>query len=1227
MSTSVSGISTVHGSGFSVSCAQRNAHCQAFALVISLSLMAFIVLLLLTISSLVRVDMTIADQSQDQLLARQNALLGLTQALGELQAKAGPDQRVTATGSLWENPALGTEHYVGVWRSDDLNADGLGDGAFEGWLVSRSDSSQNKAISMVDSAQPIQEVGGSYIATDMDSVIMLAGGSVSPDPDEPDRMSGVVAEKKVIQSNVNQTLGSYAWWVGDEGVKARINVVDASSEPGLSREAEFELKRANGASMQRLAAESVKRLDFIPLDSTALMKIYSEEELITSYESYTEDIRSHFHDITFRSMGVQSDSRDGGLKKDLSLLFEMSEDNWRNTSFYQSGGGYYSNAPIVGDVSLLFAPSDGEMVDGVSLNIPYGDQRLYGPTWDKIRDYYRLYKSVEQRDSEPVIDARATYPGTAAMEYGTHQKNWSMGVSRMAWRRYLGDNDPFMSKTSSGSQAWGSSSSFPFVRATRGAVSPYLSRALIQAYVEVTPVSATDYQVQLVVLPVIILHNPYNVKVRMGESRLLWSMLQHAWFYKFGDEIGVENDISYAVIGSGNNLLFNTQGRGEAEFVLPPQDFEPGEVRAFVAENEDWQSNSSVPLKPVSAINNSYQGDGLKLPPITLSGVVDTAQVLHAIYSTFPHQQLAFEMIDPEDSSDYNTMIAMMTFGTEQLKGFRWYGRQTLANDLTATGGDKLEQVVGYPLDQMIGTRTAITTFDFYVKPVDLEYPTLSGSPASGDYLRFPSFVASNPLSPSEEMQSAAGQGSAFFSPLRAGYVVDGDVVDTVITDAISGSGHGFTGAGVSNAASGSNYASILEVPTKPMHSIGQLQHVSLVEQPHYPVLAIGNSFSTPFLNGNDTILTTYNLPASEWAPGDKMFYDLSYFANRALWDGYYFSTIAPDTSAITYSDPDSSLDGEIASTVDALLAGTGKLYNPRMQLYEPPEMPRSNTRDALIDYEQSASRLMVSGAFNVNSTSVEAWRALLSGMRNLSIYTNEGGLQERNVGNESAFLRQSLPNGGADQNSSYLNGTAWTGFSGLSDTELDNLATGIVDEIHARSLLNAASPKPFLSLAQFINRVPGNSVYATGGVIQKAIEASGVNSNFSTAADFNVGDWNSNISNVTYSSDAKPFRNRAYSLNAGSAAPTNLLQSDVLQMLGPYLSVRSDTFRIRSYGEIIDPVSDEVTGKVWCEAIVQRVPEPVYPSPVNVTEPEDPQSFGRKFRIVSFRWLDEEEV
>jgi len=65
--------------------------------------MAFVLLLLLSITTLVQVETQGSQIQLQQMEAEQAALLGLQLALGELQKTAGPDQRVSATADLLSN--------------------------------------------------------------------------------------------------------------------------------------------------------------------------------------------------------------------------------------------------------------------------------------------------------------------------------------------------------------------------------------------------------------------------------------------------------------------------------------------------------------------------------------------------------------------------------------------------------------------------------------------------------------------------------------------------------------------------------------------------------------------------------------------------------------------------------------------------------------------------------------------------------------------------------------------------------------------------------------------------------------------------------------------------------------------------------------------------------------------------------------------------------------------
>ena len=165
-----------------------------------------------------------------------------------------------------------------------------------------------------------------------------------------------------------------------------------------------------------------------------------------------------------------------------------------------------------------------------------------------------------------------------------------------------------------------------------------------------------------------------------------------------------------------------------------------------------------------------------------------------------------------------------------------------------------------------------------------------------------------------------------------------------------------------------------------------------------------------------------------------------------------------------------------------------------------------------------------------------------------------------------------------------------------------------IVTEIIARAAArgSAATPIPALSLADFVNRTPGQAGFEEAGTLQAAIDRTPINSTrYSNESEFSTAVYNANGSD---------YPDSQFTLNSGATAPISLTQADILQAIGPAISARSDTFRIRAYGESSNPSGDII--RVWCEAVYQRG-----------TDFVDPSDYNRGFKQVSFRWLNPDEV
>lgn len=176
------------------------------------------------------------------------------------------------------------------------------------------------------------------------------------------------------------------------------------------------------------------------------------------------------------------------------------------------------------------------------------------------------------------------------------------------------------------------------------------------------------------------------------------------------------------------------------------------------------------------------------------------------------------------------------------------------------------------------------------------------------------------------------------------------------------------------------------------------------------------------------------------------------------------------------------------------------------------------------------------------------------------------------------------------------------------------------------------------MSFSDFVNRRIGAStdLRTYQGAIQEAIEQAEINDLDDPITDLSIRDRTSDVIPNYSNYGIFPYATGSYlgSRNNATGVPMEVNQANILLPLAPRLSARSDTFRIRAYGEVRDS-DDNIIAQATCEAIVQRLPEYVD------SETDDPwdddsqtptlntinQTYGRKFEIQSFRWLDQSEV
>ncbi len=388
--------------------------------------------------------------------------------------------------------------------------------------------------------------------------------------------------------------------------------------------------------------------------------------------------------------------------------------------------------------------------------------------------------------------------------------------------------------------------------------------------------------------------------------------------------------------------------------------------------------------------------------------------------------------------------------------------------------------------------------------------------------------------------------------------------------------------------------AVLFHIPRDELFSMGQLQHLSISRSPWDPTYPIANSLASPWIPA-DATMTLFVRDGSTNFP----LHDRSYYLNRALLDSYYFSTWNP-------SEADSP-------------------RNPRLQV-----VSLFPTESAFPAEREISAHLMINGPFNVNSTSVAAWSALLSSMNLQSIEFKDAasGTSFNQSDLENPFLRSPMPTGGTatqPQNGGFpLEDTAyWRGFRELDSSQIRELAEAIVTEIRNRG--------PFRTVAEFINRevTDASSPTALKGAIQAAIDEQSrtsqnpINPNVDFGNATLSGGGIVNTGNYAFAEAAVGPRHEA--------APGYLMQADVLSPLLPILTARADTFLIRSYGNIVDPESGAILGQAWCEAVVQRLAEFIDETDAPPTATDNLSAlnttFGRRFVVQSFRWLREDEL
>lgn len=1331
-----------------------------FALVIALSLMAFVVLLLLSLVTLTQVESRSAQSQLSRLEAEQNALLALQIALSELQRHTGVDQRATSAAGLaavardafetayrsqaanapWRTylgrapddrstvesayaDAINADfqaHWTAVWDSGAIDPT-TGTQARLGnpvWLVSGNEQFDHNPG---DPAYPAGYWTPNRVLGAGDSVLLVGSGSALSQSEKQDLVRatlGVSLEdsdlsgvndfvrvpRQAIPDSGTMSKGAFAYWVSDESLKAELGRTDPHEGSGTPAAPLYQL-----ASPQRMGWESLPLLSavgdaarmnqgdlwgrLLDLPSLALMSDGADATLAQKLP------RAYSHDFTPLSVGIHADSYRGGLRKDL-------------TAYFESGAGLNDSEPLADPA--LYDASDPRFGTNNS-GFPGSVNNI--PTWGKLRNWwqnsssftgfsentdtamglgpvlldvqYYLGFSIDpvsnhlQAHLAPIVTLwnphNVTLPNhTYRLELSAEKRInlWTMRVLYPSDGGDVSDSNLFYGEFNdvkwfkarfdgNGRQPNSSGARNPnyatinlknFLRPLRldipTSLAPGESRVFtvdqdwiysgpdgtvpeMASFYEAIPVGAPrgiqyDTDVEVVFDYA---RNPAAALRLGGGYPHAWNETDHGpleWNTRddFPDILNTNRTFELLRAPS---FLYDNNGRLLSQIDKMQSS---NETRSWVATN--IQSNDPAQRPSPDSVTWLYETpEFFDRFPQSAPAPGQTANregsyypmVFHELFSwlTPQRQMVMVNVDDPGTSSAYRGGFHRL-FANYNLAASRWTFNPLIEGERARYGNNPVHNNA----DQFQNNELYLTA----------------------NHLR----QGAPPVPRWGELDFAYDDGS-----VSRGYILNESI--------FRGNAHQRIKALPVLDAGGDN---------RPLLSMGAFARAPLATLFTQPLHPIGNAEAFPYsdrekISGINAREVGGDFGVFERKPNDpdNHMLDLSHLLNDSLWDRYFFSTVPHNTPPV--------------------LGNSSPLPNA-LHRFRPESRP---TQAAVRDFDRAAAHIDRRGTFNVNSTSVAAWTALLTSFRDLALQSQEES--EANpagtipvAGNTNPFERPVTFVEAADDSDPDTYGARSTerdttrvfaGFRYLDDEQIRELARRIVDEVRLRG--------PFLSLADFINRrlvvpdgsgnagsdwntartqaiganrvgvMPGvNSYDAWAGLqglsaaLGRAIQLSGINGGVNHPGHNLSQDrvYGRDPSEITGSGaeSANPYILRPelrWFLDSEHTAgapigevgqlfagtPGFVTQADLLAMLGSALATRGDTFRIRTYGEVANTLSDDSFG-VYLEAIVRRLPEFVDPIDPPETELSNlsstiNQRFGRRFEIVALRWLTPDEI
>ncbi len=1252
---------------------------KGFTLIITISLLVLLTLIAIGLLSLSAVTLRGGSQDQARAIAQSNARLALMIAIGELQKQLGPDQRVSANGSILATTAVKNPHWMGSWdswragtavpptttstpdpASDQRTIPGsTAVGMAPTYVANRSDHFRSWLVSLNPA-----EANALSSAKDLtpDTLVELVGkGSLGATANTADFVNArLINVKNTLASSIT---GRYGWWVGDESQKARILQDSYTNDKNIT----LAQKISRSQAPDSMGNKRIKGLE--NMTPQAEQQLGSLPSLVTLdvVPSITGRPSQNFHSVTAFSSQVLSDVREGGLKRDLSVLLE------RPISESETGNEFMLYKFTNGKDSWLASKPNQEAV-------PLSDLAAYYQLYDGVSNATR---SDNKRGVQYASNLMAKGMQLVAPGYGT------VANTNAYFREYTAVyRQPVPVK----------------IQFLLSLFSVPIQPAVAPTSTNPTP---DTHELLIGITPSITMWNPTNLPLMMRFDNNPDLFAQHLrvgalpFRIRFNKNNGqfISNPENLSALrGSvdGNKPeLFGLYLSGKRQVI-----FEPGEVKTF---SLPYSGDASGIKSQLGLKGNWTQANNMKnfffktdrffeghevAPGWEPQSFILFNNSANGAAPNVVNSRLRFK---GSDSISFNVLADNPQMGTADLTvggAMSFIMIQTSHQDYRTAAWSRRHFIFNsrHGAAASGGAHNAFNQ-SLFTKGFPNQSPTIVSAPRSGSsiiaraptsegwpFLQF-SLQASVETSESSNGGLAGGRKFAsrpfiHSSPMQAPFLDDftgkslynvgwnwatdeiNDVFEAPVQ--VSANNQGYFGGGYT-PESGTTHIVQTDIPVVPPIALAALSHARLggytlandeavggkynqnitaVGQGGlFPntLQAIGNSYAHPQIPANEAYITWGRTFDTAVGARNITVADHSYLANKALWDDFFFSSISPEPSSVEV------FNGSGRSALDVAydfffyekpLANRRILpYKTRLDEAKLNQLfTQANTfTNGLAD--KIAAHLMVEGAFNVNSTSEEAWKVFFSSLK----------------GKPVAFLDKTAAMGGADpslasghigtpvsqgtlSNGKLYKGSPkdpskpdqWQSWRELSDDEIDALAKAMVRQVKLRG--------PFLSLSEFVNRRldSSNPELAVKGALQAALD--------DTSVPINEG-FRSN--NRKFSAAESASIGAAFPLAATGpiayGSPAYVDQADILRNFAEQLTPRGDTFVLRTYGESLD-TNGKVVARAWCEAVVQRVPdyidlrdEPQVKQSALVSEAN--KVFGRKLEIVSFRWLHPSEV